>query len=104
MSTKLIQCIAPVTLVAALATAGCQSNANQPRQGVAHQQALASSSDGQYLYMTKCGDCHRLHAINEFPISEWKSILNAMAPLAKLSADQKNAVFSYISSGAAVSR
>jgi len=102
MRTKPFQRLAPFALLSAIAFTGCQSSAPKSKKAPAiHPSAPAAYTPGHDLYMAKCGTCHRLHALNEFTVAEWHPILNSMAPMAKLSPAQKDAVFAYIASGAA---
>lgn len=52
------------------------------------------------LYNTRCGKCHDLPATKDYSIDEWRPIIDAMAPKAKLTDEEKNWVLAYVSTNA----
>jgi len=51
---------------------------------------------GEDLFNLKCGRCHGLPSPADFTEADWKPIIAAMAPKAKLNADQTNWVLAYV--------
>lgn len=66
--------------------------------------AIAATSDalkqGQVLYAQRCARCHDLPAPSEFTASDWKPIMERMAPKAKLTAEETNWVLAYVNTNA----
>lgn len=57
---------------------------------------LAELTKGYSIYNGACTNCHSAKNINERSEEKWVSILDAMAPKAKLSNEDKDAVWKYI--------
>ncbi len=55
---------------------------------------------GQDIFSQRCGRCHDLPAPSAFTTSEWKPILERMAPKAKLTADENSWVMAYVDANA----
>lgn len=53
---------------------------------------------GQTIYYGPCTHCHGDKGINRRDEKEWSAVLDDMAPKAKLSAEEKDAVWKYIMS------
>jgi hypothetical protein len=53
--------------------------------------------EGRRLFISKCNGCHKFHNPSEFTIAQWDSILIPMKLKAKLSEDQKDSIFGWIS-------
>jgi cytochrome c5 len=51
---------------------------------------------GKTISEAKCGECHDLHAPQEFTVHEWDKILPGMSHKAKLSADDAGLLRSWI--------
>lgn len=51
---------------------------------------------GNQIFDLKCGKCHDLKAPADFTAAEWIPIMDIMAGKAKLSADEKDQVDSYV--------
>lgn len=64
--------------------------------GVTKEQ-LATAAD---LYNTRCGKCHDLPSAKDYTAEQWKPIMDAMAPKAKLTDEEKNWVLAYVSMNA----
>lgn len=58
--------------------------------------SLAELKQGHELYLNNCGKCHKLYSPGSHSDSEWKKILEKMAPKAKLDNDQSYLVFRYL--------
>ncbi|RQP07686.1 MAG: hypothetical protein EAS48_11020 [Chryseobacterium sp.] len=88
-------------LVAAVALASCESRqkaiAGTPTTGKLNTRQMAAAKS---LYENSCGKCHVLHAPSEYTAEKWKSIIDWMAPRAKLDEQQKQQVFQYVSAHA----
>ena len=55
---------------------------------------------GADLFNLRCGRCHGLPSPADFTVAEWKPIIAAMAPKAKLNAEETNWVLAYVNAGA----
>lgn len=55
---------------------------------------------GEDLFNLKCGRCHGLPSPADFTVSDWKPIIAAMAPKAKLNAEETNWVLAYVNENA----
>ncbi len=53
--------------------------------------------EGRYLYASKCNACHRTYNPNEFRKAEWDKVLNEMKPKAKITDEEKELIYSWIS-------
>ena len=52
--------------------------------------------NGRLILTTRCATCHRVYPVAAYPAAEWATILDAMAPRAKLDAAQHAAVLAYL--------
>jgi len=52
------------------------------------------------LYNLRCGGCHGLPTPSDFTVEDWKPIMAAMAPRAKLTAEETNWVLAYVNANA----
>ena len=57
-----------------------------------------SITQGRTLYESNCGKCHDLPAVASFNDEKWKSVIDWMAPKAKLNTQQSEMVLSYVTS------
>ncbi|HTA63388.1 MAG TPA: hypothetical protein VK835_13070 [Bacteroidia bacterium] len=57
---------------------------------------LAELIKGYSIYHGACTNCHRAKNITERSEEKWIGVLNAMAPKAKLTEEEKDAVWKYI--------
>ena len=55
---------------------------------------------GEDLYSLRCGRCHGLPTPSEYTVADWKPIMAAMAPKAKLTAEETNWVLAYVNANA----
>ena len=55
---------------------------------------------GADLFNLRCGKCHDLPAPSEFTATDWKPIMERMAPKAKLTAEETNWVLAYVNANA----
>lgn len=53
-------------------------------------------SKGQTIFENSCGKCHDLPNPADHSAQDWVGIMNAMAPKAKLTAEQHEMVYDYI--------
>lgn len=51
---------------------------------------------GKSIYETNCGRCHALPPANKFTVQKWTSVVDWMAPKAKLTDQQKAEVLAYV--------
>jgi cytochrome c5 len=56
--------------------------------------------EGEKLYQSSCGKCHDLKDPSKYTASEWKPIMESMAPKARLTMEQKIDVMTYVTSKA----
>jgi hypothetical protein len=56
----------------------------------------ASMESARVLYVNRCSGCHNLVTPDKHTPEEWDVLLNRMAPRAKLTADEKEAVHRFI--------
>jgi mono/diheme cytochrome c family protein len=55
---------------------------------------------GKSTYNAKCGKCHGLKVTSDFNAAQWAGILAVMAPLAELTATEKENVYAYVKANA----
>lgn len=55
---------------------------------------------GEDLFNLKCGRCHGLPSPADYTVADWKPIIAAMAPKAKLNAEETNWVLAYVNANA----
>jgi hypothetical protein len=56
---------------------------------------------GRSTYVSKCAGCHHLHRPEEYAPAEWPELVAKMAPRAKLSADERRLIATYLSATSA---
>jgi hypothetical protein len=56
---------------------------------------------GRSAYVSNCAGCHHLHRPEEYAPAEWPGLVAKMAPRAKLSAEEKRLIASYLSATSA---
>lgn len=91
--------IIPFIIAGSFILHSCTSS--QPvNKGIATNAVLKAESitQGKTLYESNCGKCHNLPEVTNFNDEKWKSVINWMAPKAKLTAQQSEMVFSYVTS------
>lgn len=52
---------------------------------------------GKVIYENKCGKCHKLFEADKYNAKEWSKWVDKMAPYAKLTAEEKDKVYEYLS-------
>lgn len=62
--------------------------------------SVAQLADGQKIYESKCGKCHKLHNPDARTSERWMKIMKRMGPKAKLDNTQYTLVASYLHSKA----
>ncbi len=96
----------PLMLALAVTAAllfGCGSSENQTGTSV-EPMAVASAEtgnkapDGKTILATKCAACHRAYQPNELNLMQWRNTLQVMAPRARLTDTETQAVLKYIQS------
>lgn len=60
---------------------------------------LPELQQGRDLYVNNCGRCHGLYSPDNYNSSQWKSILNSMAPRTSLSTSEIQLVTKYVTKG-----
>ena len=59
--------------------------------------ALAKhTNEGKDVFESKCAKCHDLPTASSFSEEEWKSIMLRMQPKAKISDEQREAIYAYL--------
>lgn len=57
---------------------------------------MQTLKEGYAIYIGACTNCHNAKSIYDRPEESWQGIIDDMAPKAKLTATQKDAVYKYI--------
>jgi len=57
---------------------------------------LENLTEGRNLYVSKCGECHRLHKASQYSSSEWKHNVDKMQKKAHITDSQKELVYQYL--------
>lgn len=60
--------------------------------------SLEDLKTGREIYVKKCSSCHQLHLPNQYTEKVWSSNLNEMQVRAKITNDQKQLIYQYITS------
>jgi hypothetical protein len=60
---------------------------------------LAEMQQGRTLYINNCGKCHGLYSPDSYSSTQWKSIMNNMAPNTGMSASDILLVTKYVTRG-----
>jgi len=60
--------------------------------------APASSIEGERVYKSKCGECHKLENPADYTSDQWIRIMKSMAKKAKLNESEKNDVIAFVTS------
>jgi hypothetical protein len=55
---------------------------------------------GQATYNAKCGKCHGLKIASDYTVDRWISVMQIMAPKAKLDETEKENVLAYVKANA----
>ena len=54
------------------------------------------TNEGKVVFESKCGKCHDLPTASSFSAEEWKTIMLRMQPKAKITDEQRDAVYNYL--------
>ncbi|MES2655308.1 MAG: hypothetical protein V4620_06955 [Bacteroidota bacterium] len=57
---------------------------------------MKTLTEGHALYIGACTNCHGTKSIYNYSEQSWVGLINDMAPLAKLTATEKDAVYKYV--------
>ena len=60
---------------------------------------LPELQQGRDLYVNNCGRCHGLYSPDNYTSSQWRSIINSMAPRTSLSTSEIQLVTKYVTKG-----
>lgn len=93
------------TVAAATTTAtAAGTNASTPATTVGKTttgtEATSAIVDGMNTYNAKCGKCHGLKVVQDYTADRWISIMQVMAPKARLSDVEKENVLLYVKTNA----
>lgn len=92
MKNKLI-----IGLFAVAFAIGCSTANKLPNTEVITNTAQTIDiAQGKILYEGKCGRCHSLYEASKFTAAEWRPIVDRMAPKAKITDEQKELVYAYL--------
>jgi mono/diheme cytochrome c family protein len=89
-------------IVAILVVLGaCHSQKNLTKQPSVTPAAPAPASvselqQGQEMFQANCGRCHKLPNPSAFNAQQWTKILEKMGPKARLTADQQQLVYKFV--------
>ena len=78
-------------------TPAVSASSDTPMASLTKEEMLKKGED---LFNLKCGRCHGLPSPSEYTIVDWKPIIAAMAPKAKLNAEETNWVLAYVNANA----
>lgn len=85
----------------AVGVSACTSQ--KPNTGTAAKNPMTvtlsteNMEQGKMLFENNCGRCHDLPNVKSFNDEKWKSIVDWMAPKSKLTAQQADLVYLYVS-------
>ena len=60
---------------------------------------LDELNQGRTLYIDNCNRCHSLYTPESFSSSQWKSVMNQMAPKTRLTTSEVTLVTKYVTKG-----
>ncbi len=60
---------------------------------------LQELTQGRALYISNCNACHQLYNPDNFAATQWRSIINTMAPRTQMSAGEVQLVTKYLTRG-----
>ncbi|MFN3020249.1 c-type cytochrome [Chryseobacterium sp. TY3] len=78
----------------------CASQNGANSQGSSYGVTNEQMATAETLYDARCGKCHDLPATTDHTASEWKPIIERMAPKAKLTAEEATWLLAYVSANA----
>ena len=81
---------------ATVTTAARPTNATGTGTGASSSEAIA----GQTIYNEKCNRCHGLKVVSDYTADRWVSIMQVMAPKARLTEVEKANVLVYVKANA----
>ena len=89
-------------MIIAIGIAACTSQ--KPNTGTFTQTPINATTSvnenlaqGKVVFENNCGKCHGLPALEKYDDEKWKSIVDWMAPKAKLTSQQADLVYLYVS-------
>lgn len=89
-------------MIIAIGIAACTSQ--KPNTGTVAQTPINATTSvnenlaqGKVVFENNCGKCHGLPALEKYDDEKWKSIVDWMAPKAKLTSQQADLVYLYVS-------
>ena len=98
--------LAVATVVMVMMISGCTKNSSDtsglyiPTSSDATANAtLQELEQGRALYIDNCGACHSLFSPDSYTPTQWRSILNNMAPKTTMSASEILLVTKYVTRG-----
>ncbi len=80
-----------------IAIASCATELYIPKQASTNT-SLKDLKKGRELYVKKCSSCHQLYLPKQYDGKTWEVNLNEMQTLAKISDEEKQLIYQYITS------
>ena len=97
--SKLLKPLAVVVTLSVAALTSCAPTLYTPTQlNAATAEEVALLAKGRQLYIDRCNECHSLSSPKRYNATEWKGVLDHMAPKAKLTSDEYSQVYKYLTS------
>ena len=99
--------LAGALLLAALAACASSAVPHPTEAHLARARALwpdttrASLERGRSLYVARCSGCHPLHPPATQPAARWVTVLDEMAPRARLTPTERDLVLRYLTAASA---
>ena len=66
---------------------------------VAKNADVAKLQKGREVYIGKCASCHALFPAEKYNKAEWTKWVNKMAPMAKITTEEKELIQAYLTKG-----
>ena len=106
MKARNFYCLQVFSAALLILTAGCTKKGGDTSSlytpssaDVTASATLEELQMGRVLYIDKCEACHQLYSPDTYSPSQWRSILNSMAPKAGMSASEEQLVSKYVTRG-----
>ena len=99
MRTTLLSIIAASTLLASCSSSKNAATKTEPAvvEAVEEVKELTPElAQGKAIYDTKCGRCHKLPTTSDFTAEEWQPIMLRMQKKAKITDEERELVYNYV--------
>ena len=91
MKTKLIAIASFFLIISA-----CSSNKSTIQEPTTIAVKMNKDEAGKMLYENNCAKCHDLYSPKDFNAEQWKPIMLSMQKKAKISDEQREKIYSYV--------